>query len=137
VLGTPSFMSPEQLAGQRIDGRSDLYSLGVTLFQLLTGSLPLRADSMAALMYQIANETPPDVRSLRPELPPALTDILGKAMAKASKDRYQTGAEFATSLLDMTGQDLTQTAPHSRDTRAWDSTQAFEKTLIAPRSPQV
>jgi eukaryotic-like serine/threonine-protein kinase len=137
VLGTPSFMSPEQLAGQHIDGRSDLYSLGVTLFQLLTGSLPLRADSMAALMYQIANETPPDVRSLRPELPSGLTDILGKAMSKAPKDRYQTGAEFAQRLQDVVAQDLTQASPQRHDTQAWDSTQAFEKTLVAPRSPEV
>jgi serine/threonine-protein kinase len=137
VLGTPSFMSPEQLAGQHIDGRSDLYSLGVTLFQLLTGCLPLRADSMAALMYQIANETPPDVRSLRPELPSALTDILGKAMSKAAKDRYQTGAEFAKGLLDMARKDLSHADPASRDTAVRDSTQAFEKTLIVPRSPEV
>ena len=136
VLGTPSFMSPEQLAGQHIDGRSDLYSLGVTLFQLLTGTLPLRADSMAALMYQIANEAPPDVRSLRPELPAALTDILGKAMAKAPEDRFQTGAEFASSLAHMSA-DLPPAVPQKSATRNRDSTHAFEKTLIAPRSPEV
>ena len=60
VLGTPSFMSPEQLAGLHVDGRSDLYSLGVMLFQLLTGVLPLKGDSMAALMYQIANQPAPE-----------------------------------------------------------------------------
>jgi serine/threonine-protein kinase len=64
VLGTPSFMSPEQLAGQHIDGRSDRYSLGVMLFQMLTGTLPSRGDSMAALMYRIANQSPP--RCARP-----------------------------------------------------------------------
>ncbi|MEN9436691.1 MAG: hypothetical protein RIR09_1346, partial [Pseudomonadota bacterium] len=69
VLGTPSFMSPEQLAGKRVDGRSDLYSLGVTLYQLLAGILPFRGDSMAELMYKIANEPAPDIRKLRPELP--------------------------------------------------------------------
>jgi CHASE2 domain-containing sensor protein len=98
VLGTPSFMSPEQLAGQRIDGRSDLYSLGITLFQLLTGQLPFRGDSMAALMYQIANQPAPDVRDLRPELPAALADILAKTMVKAPEGRYQTGAELAADL---------------------------------------
>ncbi len=65
VLGTPSFMSPEQMAGRHIDGRSDLYSLGVMLFQLLCGRLPHRADSMAALMSQIVNQRAPDIRSLR------------------------------------------------------------------------
>ncbi|WP_245638193.1 CHASE2 domain-containing serine/threonine-protein kinase [Hydrogenophaga taeniospiralis] len=98
VLGTPSFMSPEQLAGHHIDGRSDLYSLGVMLFQLLTGVLPLRGDSMAALMYQIANQPAPDVRSLRPDLPGALTDILGKALSKTPQDRYQSGRDLAQDL---------------------------------------
>ena len=98
VLGTPSFMSPEHLAGQHIDGRSDLYSLGVTVFQLLTGQLPLRGDSMAALMYQIANQTAPDVRTLRPELPAALADILSKTLAKAPQLRYPNGAEWAADV---------------------------------------
>ena len=98
VLGTPSFMSPEQLAGQRVDGRSDLYSLGVMLFQLLTGSLPLRGDSMAALMYQIANQPAPSVRERRPELPQELADILSKTLSKSPSQRYQTGAEIAADL---------------------------------------
>ena len=98
VLGTPSFMSPEQLAGQHIDGRSDLYSLGVMLFQLLTGTLPLRGDSMAALMYQIANQAAPNVRTLRPELPEKLAGVLEKLLAKQPQDRYQTGRELANDL---------------------------------------
>ena len=80
VLGTPTFMSPEQLSGQVIDGRSDLYSLGVTLFQLLTGQLPYRNDSMATLMRAIAREKVPNVCDLRPELPPALGDIVALAL---------------------------------------------------------
>jgi serine/threonine-protein kinase len=98
VLGTPSFMAPEQLAGQHIDGRSDLYSLGVMLFQLLTGTLPLRGDSMAALMYQIANQAAPNVRTLRPELPEKLAGVLEKLLAKQPQDRYQTGRELANDL---------------------------------------
>ena len=98
VLGTPSFMSPEQLAGLHVDGRSDLYSLGVMLFQLLTGSLPLKGDSMAALMYQIANQPAPSARSLRPDLPQALADVLDRALAKSPGDRFQTGAELAAQL---------------------------------------
>jgi eukaryotic-like serine/threonine-protein kinase len=98
VLGTPSFMSPEHLAGQKVTGSSDLYSLGVTLFQLLTGVLPLRGDSMAALMYQIANQPPPDVRDFRAELPSALADILHKVLAKLPQDRYPSGKVLAEDL---------------------------------------
>jgi serine/threonine-protein kinase len=98
VLGTPSFMPPEQLAGQPVDGRSDLYSLGATLFQLLTGALPLRADSLAALMYQIANEPAPDVRSLRPELPAALAQLLQQALAKRPEARFASGKAMAEAL---------------------------------------
>jgi len=76
VLGTPSFMSPEQIAGKKVDGRSDLYSLGVMLFQMLAGVLPFRGDSMAELMYKIANEPAPDIRTIRAELSEKLANIV-------------------------------------------------------------
>lgn len=98
VLGTPSYMSPEQLSGKKVDGRSDLFSLGVMLFQMLSGQLPFQADSMATLMYKIANETPPSVMDLNPELPPILEVIVTQAMEKKAEDRYQTGAEMAAML---------------------------------------
>lgn len=98
VLGTPSFMSPEQLAGKKVDGRSDLYSLGVMLFQLLTGVLPFRGDSMAELMFKIANDEAADVRSIRPELPVALSNIVAMAMRKRPETRYQSGDQFAQDL---------------------------------------
>ena len=98
VLGSPSFMSPEQMAGQRVDGRSDLYSLGAMLFQLLTGRLPHKADSMAQLMYQIANEVAPNVRSFRPELPESLAEIVSRAMEKRPEARFPDGQSFATAL---------------------------------------
>lgn len=98
VLGTPSFMSPEQLAGKKVDGRSDLYSLGVTLFQLLTGSLPLRGESMTELMHKIANVEAPDIRELRPELSPAVARIVALALQKRPESRYQTGQQFASDL---------------------------------------
>ena len=99
VLGTPSFMSPEQMAGGAVDGRSDLYSLGVMLFQLLTGALPHRSESMAQLLYQIANDTAPDVRTLRPELPEALAHVVARALAKRPELRYADGAALAADLL--------------------------------------
>ncbi|HEY0817495.1 MAG TPA: serine/threonine-protein kinase [Rhizobacter sp.] len=111
VLGTPSFMSPEQLAGRRVDGRSDLYSLGVMLFQLLTGRLPHRSESMATLMQQIANEPAPDVRSIRPDLPEALARVVAQTLEKRPEARYASGQQLATDLrgvvarLQSTGQE--------------------------------
>ena len=98
VLGTPSYMSPEQLAGRKVDGRSDLFSLGVMLYQLCTGQLPFKADSMASLMYKIANDPHSSALDLRPDLPPCLTSIIDKALAKAANERYSRGAEMARNL---------------------------------------
>ncbi len=98
VLGTPSYMSPEQLAGRHVDGRSDLFSLGVTLYQLLTGALPFQADSMATLMFKITNEAHPPLAVMRPDLPPALSAIADRALRKKPEERYQRGAEFAREL---------------------------------------
>lgn len=98
VLGTPSFMSPEQMAGARVGGRSDLYALGVTLFQLLTGVLPHRPESMAELIRSIANDVAPDVRTLRPELPAALADIVALALEKRPEIRYADGEAMAADL---------------------------------------
>jgi eukaryotic-like serine/threonine-protein kinase len=98
VLGTPSYMSPEQLAGRKVDGRSDLFSLGVTLYQLLTGQLPFRAESMATLMFKIANEAHAPVTSLRPELPTCANTIMDKALQKNPELRYQHGANLARDL---------------------------------------
>jgi len=98
VLGTPSFMSPEQLAGRRVDGRSDLYSLGVMMFQLLTGALPHASESMAQLLSQIANDQAPDVRTLRPELPEQLANVVALALEKRPEVRYADGSQLASDL---------------------------------------
>ncbi|MFG5409152.1 serine/threonine-protein kinase [Piscinibacter sakaiensis] len=98
VLGTPSFMSPEHLAGQRVDGRTDLYSLGVMLYQLLTGRLPFQADSMAKLMYQIAHDPPRDLRVARPELPEPLAQLIGRVLAKLPAQRPADGHQLAAEL---------------------------------------
>jgi eukaryotic-like serine/threonine-protein kinase len=98
VLGTPSFMSPEQLAGKKVDGRSDLYSLGVMLFQMLAGVLPFRGESMAELMYKIATEDAIDIRSFRPELPAGLAKAVDLSLRKQPEGRFQTGGQFAAEL---------------------------------------
>ena len=95
VLGTPSFMSPEQLVGKKVDGRSDLYSLGITLFQLLTGTLPLRGASMTELMHKIASVEAPDVRQLRPELSAAVARVVALSLQKRPEARYQTGRQLS------------------------------------------
>ncbi|HXU41297.1 MAG TPA: serine/threonine-protein kinase [Burkholderiales bacterium] len=98
VLGTPSYMSPEQLAGSRVDGRSDLFSLGVTLYQLLCGQLPFDGDSMAQLMFRIANEAPVDIRTVNAGVSPRLVAFLGQALSKKTEERFQTGEEFGGAL---------------------------------------
>ena len=98
VLGTPSFMSPEQLAGKKIEGRSDLFSLGVSLYQLLCGRLPFEGESMAQLMFKIANEPPTEILSVNPDVPPRLRAFLLHALAKNPDERFQTGEEFAGAL---------------------------------------
>ena len=101
VLGTPSFMSPEQMAGGRVDGRSDLYSLGVMLYQLVTGALPHASDSMARLMHQIAVDPAPDVRSLRPGLPAALAQLVAAALEKRPEARPADGARMGAALREI------------------------------------
>jgi len=98
VLGTPSFMSPEQLAGKKIEGASDLFSLGVSLYQLACGKLPFEGDSMAQLMYRIANEPHTDILAIRPDLPQCLVAIINRSLAKQVVDRYSNGAEMADAL---------------------------------------
>lgn len=98
VLGTPSYMSPEQLSGKKVDGRSDLFSLGATFYQLLCGQLPFQADSMASLMYKIANEKQAPIGVLRPDLPPCLEPIIDRLLAKDADQRYQRGAELAADI---------------------------------------
>ncbi|HEY9064564.1 MAG TPA: serine/threonine-protein kinase [Burkholderiaceae bacterium] len=139
VLGTPSFMSPEQLAGRRVDGRSDLYSLGVMLFQLLTGSLPFASESMAVLLQQIANQPAPDVRTLRPGLPEALANVVALALEKRPEVRYADGHMLAADLLTVAA-GMTKAAADAaatRDPAASTETRAFEATQkLSPVDPR-
>ncbi len=101
VLGTPSYMSPEQLSGKKIDGRSDLFSLGVMFYQLISGSLPFTGDSMATLMFKIANDPHPDILAVRDDLGeqiPELKSIMDKILSKTPEERYQSGGELAADM---------------------------------------
>jgi serine/threonine-protein kinase len=101
VLGTPSFMSPEQLQGRDITGRSDLFSLAVALYQLLTGQLPFRGDTMPGLMLKIAQEPHPRICAINPALAPGFDAFFDRALAKAPADRFESGASMAQALRDL------------------------------------
>jgi len=98
VLGTPSFMAPEQLEGRNVTGRSDLFALGVTLFQLLAGQLPFRADSMTGLMDKIANSEHPPLHTIRPDLPACVSTIIDRALMKDPVARFATAGDMARAL---------------------------------------
>jgi len=133
VLGTPSFMSPEQIAGKKVDGRSDLYSLGVMLFQMLAGVLPFRGDSMAELMYKIANEPAPDIRIIRQELSTHLAGIVTLSLGKGPEARYQDGDQFAadlrTAIAELSGLATPAAVPSSAHPAAEAGSQTSEKTV--------
>jgi serine/threonine-protein kinase len=135
VLGTPSFMSPEQLAGKKVDGRSDLYSLGVMLFQMLTGVLPFRGESMAELMFKIANEEAPDIRIIRKELSESLANVVALSVSKRPETRYQNGEQFAADLravlAEITGgAPATQSMPLSASMPLAATPAGHEKTAV-------
>jgi serine/threonine-protein kinase len=98
VMGTPSYMSPEQLMGKKIDGRSDLFSLGVSLYQMACGELPFTGEGMAQLMFKIANEPTPDIRQVNADAPVELAVVIDRVLKKNPDERYQTGEEFAKEL---------------------------------------
>ncbi len=98
VLGTPMYMSPEQLGAEDLTGLSDLFSLGVTLYELLVGEVPFRASNIAVLMTKITSEDPAPVSSRRAGVPPSVDAVLAKALAKRPENRFSCGAEMAIAL---------------------------------------
>lgn len=100
ILGTPSYMSPEQLAASAVTGKSDLYSLGITMFQLLTGTTPFRSDSIPKLMDKIINDKHKPVSSIRDDVPLCVDVVLDQALAKNPDDRFANGRTMALALRD-------------------------------------
>ena len=94
ILGTPTYMSPEQITGQKVDGRSDLFSLGVVLYELLSGEKPFRGDSIATLMYSITTSPPSPLHDVAPNAPARCAAIIEKTLAKDKEMRYQNGMEL-------------------------------------------
>lgn len=100
VLGTPYYMSPEQLRGKKIEGPSDLFSLGVSLYELLAGRLPFPGDSVGDVMFRIAKEPHDNILTINSGLPPCVGDIIDRALAKEIEQRYQTGQEMAAAIQE-------------------------------------
>ena len=112
MIGTPAYMSPEQVAGTEVDGRADLYAMGVVFYRLLTGQLPFKADSGIAMAHKQMYDAPTPVRQLRTELPSVFEDLFIRALAKSPDDRFQTADEMKSALAmisTMDASDVTRT----------------------------
>lgn len=107
ILGTPNYMSPEQIMGQKIDARSDIFSLGVLYYQLITGELPFHGDNLSGLLYQITQIKHPSPRSYNPKIPNICEQILDKALAKDPSKRFKSAAEMAK-VINLLGQRIDQ-----------------------------
>src|SRR5438874_3258874 len=98
VVGTPNYMSPEQVLGKPLDGRSDLFSVGVMLYEMITGERPFEGQSITTIMYKIVHETPIPPRKLDSTIHPGLSAVIEKSLAKAAEDRFPNGAELVRAL---------------------------------------
>ena len=101
LVGTPAYMSPEQVQGKLVDGRSDVYALGVTLYRLLAGQLPFSGSSTTALINAHVELPVPDIRAIKGNLPAVWQEVVAKAMAKDPKDRYATAGELARDVNEV------------------------------------
>jgi serine/threonine protein kinase len=120
VMGTPSYMSPEQVKGRPVDGRSDIFSLGVLLYEILTGEKPFPGQSITTVIYKIVNEDPVPPRTLNPSIHPGLSDIVMRALAKEPEVRYQSCRELLEDLRNYRALNPAERSP--------------DATLISPRS---
>ena len=136
LLGTPSYMSPEQARGATLDGRSDLFSAGCVLYEMLAGKKAFRGDSITGLIFKIITEEPPPIREFDPAIPDEMVRILSKALAKSSDSRYQTGREMADDLLALTRPGATPTLRQSEVATAGAMKMTATPTVNAPPTMQ-
>ncbi len=137
ILGSLHYMSPEQVMGERVDARSDIYSVGVTLYQLLTGRAPIDGSSEFAIASGHLKETPPDPATINPNIPPKLCAIVMKSMAKSPDDRFQTAEHFLEELGSLNTDEtrtLLPTPAQARDTSGHPPRKP-DGTPVAARSP--
>ena len=106
IIGTPTHMSPEQARGEEVDGRSDIYSLGVILFEMLSGKTPFEATTPLGMAFKHASEPPPHIREINPSLPPGMEPIIDKVLAKDRNQRYSSGTELADAFIATLSQPL-------------------------------
>ena len=118
VLGTPNYISPEQADGKKVDTRTDIYSLGVSLYELLTGEVPYKGDSAIAIVLEHMTAPVPSVRSLRPDVPETVDKIIARCMAKEPRDRYQTPAELIRAIDAALGKRIAPSPEPVRPARA-------------------
>jgi len=111
ILGTPLYMSPEQVMGRPVDGRSDLYSLGVIFYELTTGRRPFGGNNLAAIFRSIAEDTPPQPSQVNPSIPPELSGLVMKSLSRLPHERFQTGKAMAEGLKACLGEEVPSTLP--------------------------
>src|SRR5205823_8125744 len=129
-IGTPNYMSPEQIDGKiQIDGRSDLFSLGVIFYLLLTGERPFSGDSFTAISYKIVHVEPVPPRTLNPAVPEVYNKIIGKMLSKDPAQRYQTGADLIADLRKLDGSSVMF--------EEIDAQQVEEVTVFSSPPPQI
>ncbi|MDX8398745.1 MAG: protein kinase [Gallionellaceae bacterium] len=133
LVGSPLHMSPEQVLNSPIDSRSDIFSLGIVLYQMITGKPPFYGESINAVIYQIVNENPPQLSVLNPEVTPMLSDIVAKCLAKNADERYQNANELADNLRLCRGKLLHDQAGLNRLNKLrpkQNSSQRFDVLLV-------
>ena len=112
VMGSPQYMSPEQVSGKKLDHRADIFSLGVVLYEMLTGNAPFTGENIHAIMYQTVNLNPPPPSAVNPETPRILDYIVAKSLAKQADERYQSALALADDLKECASQfEATEMAP--------------------------
>ena len=130
VVGTPEFMSPEQLSGDKLDGRSDLYSLALVFYKMLTGDLPFKADTVQETMIKRLTDEPAKLAATRPDLsfPAGLQEVLDNALARTPVERYQTVSKFAQDVVSVTGvgSAATMAVPATRNNVESEKTQLLD-----------
>jgi len=132
TIGTAQYMSPEQIMGTNLDQRSDVYSLGVSLFEMVSGHPPFEADSAMTLMMMHVNDPIPDLLEINPDVPSGLIAVINKALAKSKEDRFQTAGEMAAALKNYPDQTAVIPAPLSDlDSTSVEDAQPFAVAAAA------